>query len=590
MRFRFGPLSLESLSESAESLVHPAARVDALAAARHRAFIASRLTAGLVVLCAVPVMLAAFGPPNLQQAIAWAWLIVPTLSAFHLSRTGRLAEAHLVSAASLVGLVGYVAALTGGPVSYALPWLAIAPVEAALSGSRRVIGTVAALALGVLATLFTLQAQGWLPVAAEPRLGAALAATLGLVAAVLHGCSLAIAVETAHRQGEEAARRRDERDRLLADHVPDMITRHVAGGGVIFASPASERLFGLAPKALLDDGLFGRVHVADRPAYLKALSEALRDRRPSAVEFRARAERSSPAEAEPRGGYIWLEMRCRPIADAPREAIALTRDISERKRCEAELLAARQEAERASETRSRFLANVSHELRTPLNVIIGFSEILAEESLVTLDATRRRDYARLIHESGTHLLQMVNDVLDMSKIEMGAFAITPEPFAVAPLVENCRQMLHNQAEKAGIQLATEVEPGLPELEADKRACRQILLNLLSNAIKFTEPGGRVRMTVRAAGDTLVFAVEDTGIGISPQDLPRLGTPFMQAESAYSRRFDGAGLGLSVVKGLVQLHGGRLEIASELGKGTQVSVCLPLKEAGAAEPVRLKRSA
>ena len=185
---------------------------------------------------------------------------------------------------------------------------------------------------------------------------------------------------------------------------------------------------------------------------------------------------------------------------------------------------------------------------------------------------------------------MVNDVLDMSKIEMGAFAITPEPFAVAPLVENCRQMLHNQAEKAGIQLATEVEPGLPELEADKRACRQILLNLLSNAIKFTEPGGRVRMTVRAAGDTLVFAVEDTGIGISPQDLPRLGTPFMQAESAYSRRFDGAGLGLSVVKGLVQLHGGRLEIASELGKGTQVSVCLPLKETGAAEPVRLKRSA
>ena len=506
MHFRFGPLSLESLSESAEALVHPAARGDALAAARHRAFIAARLTAGVVVLCALPVALAAFGPPNPRQAIAWAWLIAPILSAFHLSRTGRLAEAHLVSAASLVGLVGSVAALTGGPMSYALPWLAVAPLEAALSGSRRVIGAVAALALGVLAALFLLQAQGWLPAAAEPRLGTALAATLALVPAVLYGSGLAITIDGAHRRGEAAARHRDERYRLLADHASDMVTRHAAGGGVTFASPAAERLLGVAPRTLLDDGLLGRVHVADRPAYLTALAQALRDRHSSAVEFRARADRPASAEGEPRGGYVWLEMRCRPVENAPEEAVAVTRDVSGRKQCEAELLAARQEAERASETNSRFLANVSHELRTPLNVIIGFSEVLAEESLVKLDAARRREYARLIHESGTHLLQMVNDVLDMSKIEMGAFAITPEPFAAAPLVENCRQMLHNQAEKAGIQLTADVEAGLPELVADKRACRQILLNLLSNAIKFTEPGGRVRMSERHTGDALVFAV------------------------------------------------------------------------------------
>ena len=521
------------------------------------------------------------------QAVAWGWLIAPILSIVHLSRTGRLAEAHLASAGSLVGLIAYVAALTGGPASFALPWLIVAPLEAALSGSRSVIAATVALALAALGTLIGL--QDWLPAAGPGVWTAQPLAALSLAAAVLYGGGLALAVDAAHRENEEAARSRDERYRLLADHVSDMITRHRTGGGVIFASPAAERLLGLAPAALLDDGLFGRVHVGDRPAYLTALSAALRDQHPSEVEFRARTERPDALPGEPRAAYVWLEMRCRPVPGTPGEAIAITRDITERKRHETELNSAREEAERASEAKSRFLANVSHELRTPLNVIIGFSEVLTEEALVKLDGERRREYARLIHESGTHLLQMVNDILDMSKIEMGAFAITPEPFAVAPLVENCRQMMQNQAVKAGVALSAEVEEKVPELFADKRACRQILLNLLSNAIKFTEPGGTVRVSAQRDRASLVLVVEDTGIGIAPQDLPRLGTPFVQAESAYGRRFDGAGLGLSVVKGLVQLHGGELGIESELGKGTRITVRLPLEQAGEEEPP-LRRSA
>ena len=579
MRVRLGPFRFKNLSESAEALVHPAARRDGLAAARHRAFIASRLAAGLVVLCAFPVALAMQGPPTAAQAVAWGWLVAPIASAFHLSRTGRLAEAHFVSAASLVGLVAYVAALTNGPSSFALPWLVVAPLEAALSGSRPVIVATVALALAALGALFGL--QDWLP-ATGPSAFTAAPLALSLAAALLYAGGLALAIEAAHRESEEAARSRDERYRLLADHVSDMVTRHRTGGAVIFASPAAERLLGLAPAALMDDGLFGRVHVGDRPAYLTALAAALSDRRPSEVEFRARAER--PGE---RAAYVWLEMRCRPVPGMPGEAIAITRDVTERKRHEAELNTAREEAERASEAKSRFLANVSHELRTPLNVIIGFSEVLTEEALVKLDGERRREYARLIHESGTHLLQMVNDILDMSKIEMGAFMITPEPFALAPLLENCRQMMQNQAMKAGVALSAEVEDGVPELVADKRACRQILLNLLSNAIKFTEPGGTVRVAARRDRASLLLVVEDTGIGIAPQDLPRLGTPFAQADSAYGRRFDGAGLGLSVVKGLVQLHGGELGIESELGKGTRITVRLPLDRA---EKRPLRRSA
>jgi cell cycle sensor histidine kinase DivJ len=218
---------------------------------------------------------------------------------------------------------------------------------------------------------------------------------------------------------------------------------------------------------------------------------------------------------------------------------------------------------------------MSHELRTPLNAIIGFSEMLMHEQDLSLDAARRQDYSRLIRDSGEHLLGVVNGILDVTRIESGHFVIVPEPFAVEPLIVACCGMMTLRAEQAGVRLVNDCSPDLPELVADKRALRQVLINLLSNAIKFTDRGGSVTVGTRLEGNLLALDVTDDGIGIAENDLERLGHPFFQASSSYDRPYEGTGLGLSVVKGLVELHGGWVEIGSRLGEGTCVTVHLPL---------------
>jgi cell cycle sensor histidine kinase DivJ len=250
------------------------------------------------------------------------------------------------------------------------------------------------------------------------------------------------------------------------------------------------------------------------------------------------------------------------------------RDITQRKEQEAALEEARTEAERANAAKSGFLATMSHELRTPLNAIIGFSEMLTKESVLRIDAQRRHDYAHLINDSGHHLLSVVNGILDMSKIESGNFEITPEPFAPKLVIDECCELLGYKARETGIELGVALPDNLPEIIADKRSLHQIMLNLMSNAIKFTKKGGKVRVSARAEEGFVSVLVEDTGVGIGADDLPRIGSPFFQARSSYDRRHDGTGLGLSIVKGLLALHGGRMEIASRLGEGTRVTIHLP----------------
>jgi len=231
---------------------------------------------------------------------------------------------------------------------------------------------------------------------------------------------------------------------------------------------------------------------------------------------------------------------------------------------------------------------MSHELRTPLNAIIGFSDMLSND-LLPLDPARGREYAKLINESGRHLLSVVNGILDMSKMESGNFQITPEPFAPAPAVRSCCDLLALKAQEAGIELNVRIAADLPEIVADRRAVNQILLNLISNAIKFTARGGRVRVSANCDGPMLAVAVEDTGVGVGAADLPHLGEAFFQARASYDRRHDGTGLGLSIVKGLVCLHGGDMDIRSRLGDGTRVTVRLPIDCEGirpAVEPIQL----
>jgi two-component system, cell cycle sensor histidine kinase DivJ len=575
----FGRETVRGLSAYFSSLVHRSARGDALSAARHQSFIASHLIAGLIALCVFPIYLVVSGRPSLYATIALLWSLTPIAIAVFLSRTGRFAAAHLASAANLAGLVTYCAWLTGGLGSWLVPWMVVVPLEAALAADRRIIAWASGVAgLG----LIVLAAVQWLGYgfAAEPMaLSPMLLAFVGSLSAMAYAAALAVMIQSVYRRSEDAVAAGEERYRLLAEHATDLITRHDEKGRVVFASPAAQQLFGEPAPKIAGDGLFQRVHVADRPAYMTALSRVLANNEPMAVEFRLR--RASGAES-PR--YVWVEMRCRPIAlseegiDHP-GIVAVTRDISDRKAQEDALTRTRDEAETASRAKTQFLANMSHELRTPLNAVIGFSEILNQELFGKLGEARYRDYARLIHESGEHLLNVVNDILDMSKIEAGKFKIVKEPFDVATLVACCCDIMRHTAEQRSLSLIVDVAPGITELPADKRACKQILLNVISNAIKFTDPGGWVRVSAREADGTIVFSVADNGIGIAESDLPKLGNPFVQANNSYDRSYDGAGLGLSVVKGLARLHGGSLELKSVLGQGTTAIITLPLEGAG-----------
>jgi signal transduction histidine kinase len=218
---------------------------------------------------------------------------------------------------------------------------------------------------------------------------------------------------------------------------------------------------------------------------------------------------------------------------------------------------------------------MSHELRTPLNAVIGFSEMIALETLGPVGNPRYLQYARDITDSGGHLLAVISDILDMSKIEAGRLDLDERPVALAPIVVRTRGMVQARADAAAITLETRLAPDLPKIMVDERRMKQVLLNLLSNAVKFTERGGRVTVHATLPDDGgLDIHVSDTGIGISPADLNRVLTPFGQIESALSRRFEGTGLGLPLSKAIVELHGGRLEIDSTVGIGTTVTIHLP----------------
>ena len=237
-------------------------------------------------------------------------------------------------------------------------------------------------------------------------------------------------------------------------------------------------------------------------------------------------------------------------------------------------------AESANSAKSEFLANMSHELRTPLNAINGFSEIMVGEMFGPLGDRRYKEYCADILASGQHLLALINDILDMSKIEAGKMMLHLETVDVAELAEEAVRLMRNRAETAGLMVSVSASPHLPMIEADQRGLKQILLNLLSNAIKFTPPGGRVIVRAAvvegAAGPRVRLSVTDTGIGIAADDIGRLARPFEQIETQHSKTQQGTGLGLALTKALVELHDGTLAIQSEPGLGTTVSLTLPLR--------------
>jgi signal transduction histidine kinase len=228
-----------------------------------------------------------------------------------------------------------------------------------------------------------------------------------------------------------------------------------------------------------------------------------------------------------------------------------------------------------SRSKSHYLATMSHELRTPLNAIIGFSEILKDEIFGPIGSARYRDYAANIHRSGAYLLNLINDLLDMAKLDAGKFDLSESAVDVGKTIADCVDLMEPQARKSKVTLSAAPCTQPFVLRCDERRVRQILLNLLSNAVKFTPEGGEVKVSAGATPDGFAIVIADTGIGIALEDIPRALERFGQIDSALSRKHQGTGLGLPLAKTLIELHGGRLSIASEVGVGTKVMAMFPL---------------
>tara|TARA_Y100000815_G_scaffold72800_1_gene61594 strand:+ start:49703 stop:51313 length:1611 start_codon:yes stop_codon:yes gene_type:complete len=299
------------------------------------------------------------------------------------------------------------------------------------------------------------------------------------------------------------------------------------------------------------------VHLADRIAFLAALADVT-GKREAHSEITARinvARAGDPQSFE----AVRLEL------SADEDAIALWLRKPEDAPADAS-------AEPGIER--QFLATVSHELRTPLNSIIGFSDILRRDIFGPLANERQREYVNLIHSSGAHLLAVVNTILDVSKLNAGTYAIHRDPFDLNAVVRECASMLRPQADAKEVSVELDLDAAADEADADRRAIKQIAINLLSNAIKFTETGGTIHIGTETKSDGFLLKVRDTGIGMSDDDLRLIGTPFTQVDNAYTRSCEGTGLGLTVVTGLVQLHGGSLDVNSVPGEGTEMTIFIP----------------
>ncbi|WP_421729780.1 sensor histidine kinase [Brevundimonas sp.] len=526
------------------------------------------------------------GATGLRTVVAWhlGWAVATTLLAAATVWLWSGVEVSVVTGVAVMiipGLAG-VALLRGdgpGPRALLLGVWALATVSSsALSGGLS--GSLAGFAfmpliVGILLGGRSLAIAGAGAVALTALIGlgslllsgpAAEFAGLAAASTVLAALAAGVAVSARASGGSDAAAQASAPE--ANDAIQYLLSGQPALTLVIERTGRVLGAYGHPPpavdvEALYEQGLIAAIHAPDRAGVRAAMDQALAGADGQAV--------FAPRTALDRRVSLVVR-RLDDAGETPR-LIAQAFDGTAQFAREAGLETARVEAEAQNAGKSRFLANMSHELRTPLNAVLGFSDIMRQRLFGPLP-DKYADYAESIHQAGGHLLDLINDVLDMSKIEAERYELSLERLDAREVVSAAIALVRLSANDKGVELAS-VLPNEPlSVDADRRALKQISLNLLSNAIKFTPGGGSVTVTLDAIGPYLEIVVADTGVGIAPEDLRRLGRPFEQA-GANAQRAQGTGLGLSLVRALAELHGGRMTIDSTLGEGAAVTVRLPV---------------
>ena len=548
---------------------------------KHKIFLTNAVLIALAIAITLPVAALSL-KPMLPVLVAGIFaLTVALTSALWTSKTGKLEHAKLVLQLLLSAAVVGVVATTGEFTSPYLAFICVLPFLFSFEKKRLQISFAAGLAMVVgLTAHFTTELQAlahsvFTTGAIHPNHTLIASVMLLIIAFVV---SVKLNKNRSLVQRETAALR--NQSKLLSKNNIGLIATHDKNGGTLFVSENCRAITGTSAASLCNSGYLEKIHLQDRVVFLKALSDAAHTGNDQLCEIRMRYKGQ--------GQQIWkaLEVICRAERSSINgrvEVVSIASDVSERNSLRSKLAAVEEEVAKSAIAQRKFLGTISHEMRTPLNAIIGFSDIMHKELFGQLESKKHREYVGLIQNSGHHLLHVVNDMFDMTRIESGKYELNIQTFKMVEIADATLDMLTPIAKKNGAQIICDVPANLPEMQADKHACQQIMINLVANAIKFSPDDGRVKITARQHGRSVRLQIKDNGIGIPSSFMPLLGKPFEQADKDLNRSFEGSGLGVSVVKGLVDLHGGNIEFSSEEGKGTTVTLTLPIRSK-AARPV------
>jgi two-component system cell cycle sensor histidine kinase PleC len=387
----------------------------------------------------------------------------------------------------------------------------------------------------------------------------------------------------------------DLRLRDAIETIPEAFVLWDASNRMVLCNSHFQRLHKLPDSAVIPGTSYETVIEVGSMPHVRTRLQETQARAPGARTFEAQLDDGSWLHISERrtkdGGYVSVgtditrikeheqklvenDLRLRAtVSDLRRSQSALEQQAVELADLAEKYSQEKSRAEEANQTKSRFLANMSHELRTPLNAIIGFSEIMESGMFGALGSEKYREYCHDILTSGHYLLEVINDILDMSKIEAGRVKLDMEPLDLSRTLAESLRVVSGRAHDKNLRLDADIETTIPVV-ADRRAAKQIVVNLLSNAVKFTPDGGKVIVRSQLLEERIVLLIADTGIGIAPQSLKRLGRPFEQVESQLTKTYHGSGLGLAIARSLTHLHGGSMKLRSRLGAGTVVRVSLP----------------